>query len=108
MKPAPLYTDAFDLCQWLLGQLGEEPDALARRLCTTAMDLVEALALALKGWDRQLRIEQVDEHLLRLRIELRLAAACGLLAESQLLFALERADGIGRQLGGWIRSLDGL
>ena len=41
-----------------------------------------------------------------LRVQLRLAGALGRLSERQLLFALESADGIGRQIGGWRRTLE--
>jgi hypothetical protein len=39
-------------------------------------------------------------------MHLRLAGAIGLLDEQQVLFALEYADRIGRQLGGWQRARD--
>jgi hypothetical protein len=35
----------------------------------------------------------------------RLAASTGCLTEAQAIFALDAADRIGRQLGGWLRSL---
>jgi hypothetical protein len=40
-----------------------------------------------------------------LRTSMRLAMGVGLLDHSQGLFALECADRIGRQLGGWRRAL---
>ncbi len=108
MKAAPIFGDANRLCAWLLEQLGQDDRVLARRICTTALELLEAVALAVKNRRREERIERADEALIALRIELRLAEATGLLAESQVLFALKQADGVGRQLGGWHRSLGAL
>jgi hypothetical protein len=108
LKPAPLYVDASRLCVWLLESLGGRQEILARRLCTTALDLLEHLTLALKGRGREERIDRADEDLLLLRVQLRLAGTVDMLSESQMLFALEQADAIGRQLGGWRSSLGAL
>jgi hypothetical protein len=102
---APLYTDAFALCEWLLGRFGDDQRALPHQLCVSGLALMEAVTLALKGRRRDENLESADEQLIALRTQLRLAGAAGYLSESQLLFALERADLIGRQLGGWLRSL---
>ncbi len=108
MKEAPLFVDASRLCAWVLQRLGGDDRVLSRRLCSTALDLLEHLTLALKRRDREDRIEAADEDLIALRVELRLAAATELLTERQALYALEQADVIGRQLGGWRRSLGAL
>lgn len=105
MKQAPLFADTFSLCEWLLQHLDREASVLARALCENALKMLEAVVMALKGWSREDRIAEADERLVLLRMHLRLAGATGLLAESQQLFALECADRIGRQLGGWQRSL---
>ncbi len=99
MKQAPLFTDAFSLCEWLLQQLDRESSVLARALCDSGLQLLAAVVLALKGRQREERLAEADECLLRLRMQLRLAGAIGLLGESQLLFALECADRIGRRTG---------
>ncbi len=103
--PAPLYVDAFALCEWLLGHFGDDPRILPRTLCSSALALLEAVTLALKRRRRAEQLEVADERLIALRTQLRLAAAVGSLNESQLVHALERADAIGRQIGGWLRSL---
>jgi len=105
-EPAPLFSDAFALSTWLIEQLGTDGQVLSQRLCNASLDLLSSVTLALKGRDRELRIDEADETLCTLRIELRLAAAVGRLTEEQLLHVLEIADRIGRQLGGWQRSLD--
>lgn len=104
-SPSPLYVDSFALCEWLLGHLGDVPRPLARSLCAHSLALLGAITLALKGRRRDEQLESADESLILLRTEIRLAAAVGDLTEPQMVFALEKADGIGRQLGGWLRSL---
>lgn len=103
--PAPLYVDAFALCQWLLRHFGEDSRVLPCALCRTALELLDAITLALKNRRREVQMEIADESLIRLRIQLRLAGETGYLNQSQMLYALERADVIGRQLGGWLRRL---
>ena len=103
--PAPLYADTLRLCHWLLERLGDDPGPLPRALCGNALALLEAVALALKGRRRDEQLELADERLIALRTQLRLAAELGHLDDRQEVHALEQADTIGRQLGGWLRSL---
>jgi hypothetical protein len=103
---APIFADTFSLCQWLLQHFDREPSMLARRLCDNVIVLLEVITLALRDHLRDERLDEADERLIALRLHLRLASETGLLNEQQLLFALDGADRIGRQLGGWQRSLD--
>jgi len=105
-RRSPLFTDTFALCEWLLGRLDAEPGVLASTLCGNALALLEAVTLALKGYLREERLIEADERLLALRLQLRLAGATGRLSERQVLYALQCADGIGRQVGGWRRALE--
>jgi hypothetical protein len=102
--PAPLYVDTFELCRWLMERFRTSSEALPRHICQSGLGLLQAVTLALKGRRREEHMEMADERLIALRTQLRLAAACGYLEEAQMLFALERADRIGRQLGGWMKS----
>jgi hypothetical protein len=102
---APLYTDCLALAEWLLGHFQEDERVLPRELCTLGLALLDAVVLALKERESEAQIEQADTLLLRLRMRLRLTPALHLLEERQMLHGLERADAIGRQLGGWLRSL---
>ena len=102
---APLFTDAFALCEWLLGRFGEDTRELPRALCRRGFVLLQVISLALRQRDRDDCIDRADEELIGLRNELRLAAAVGYLSDAQTIHALERADAIGRQLGGWLRAL---
>lgn len=105
--PAPVFTDSFALCEWLLSRLdqGTGTRVLSRQLCTDVLLLVESVALALKGRRVAENLEAADERLVTLRLKLRLAEATELLSQEQLLFALQATDAIGRQLGGWLRTL---
>ncbi len=104
-QPAPLYTDAFQCAQWVLGHFDTHSSVLARSLCRHVLRLLTLVALAIKDRDRAASIEAADETLISLRCELRLAGAIGLLSDEQLLHVLGYADRIGRQLGGWQRAL---
>jgi hypothetical protein len=103
---APLYTDAYDLAAWLLGHLDRRGDALSRDTCRVCLLLLDAVVLALKNRDRWERLDQADEALLRLRQRIRLAEDRGIFDQRQALHALARCDRIGRQIGGWQRSLE--
>lgn len=102
---APIFADAYALCDWLIGRLGDDNRELARAICRRGLTLLNAISLALIGRDRHDCIDQADEILIGLRNELRLAASSGYLSEAQAIYALERADAIGRQIGGWLRTL---
>ena len=102
---APLFVDALALGQWLVERFDAAGGPLEARLAALAFALLESLTLALKQRDREARIEEADELLIRLRALLRLAEACGRLNADQYGHVLERVDAIGRQLGAWKRSL---
>jgi hypothetical protein len=104
---APLFTAAWDLAAWVLKQLGGDPSVLPAALCSEALVLLDAVVLALKDIDRRENLAAADLCLIRLRMRVRLAAQTGLLEARQGLFLLSQADDIGRQLGGWLKALDG-
>lgn len=103
--PAPIYADAFSLCEWLLGRLDGHGQVLARQICEDALAVLESVGLALGGRSVGAHLDHADERLIALRLKLRLAAARGLLTDDQLVFAFTAADAVGRQLGGWLRTL---
>ena len=102
--PAPLFTDAFTLCEWLLERLGRDASILARHICDAALALLRSLTLALKGREREYHVDLADDQLVALRLYVQLAGTVELLTEAQSLHALGLLDGIGRQIGGWQRS----
>jgi hypothetical protein len=101
----PLFTDAFALCEWLLGLLGADDKVLSRALCKGALSLLQSVTLALKGRSREAQLAAADEQLIALRVQLRMACATGVLTKSQLLHGMEAMDNLGCQLGGWRRHL---
>ncbi|MCG8423787.1 MAG: four helix bundle protein [Proteobacteria bacterium] len=105
LSRAPLFRDAFELCEWLLGHFGDDDRVLAHSICSRALSLLEAITLALKDRAREEQIDTADELLIGLRLRVRLAAQLGYVSENQAVHALERTDTIGNQLGGWLRSL---
>ncbi len=100
--PAPVLRDASRLVEWILGRLEADPGPLPRRLCGRALDLLEAVSLALRRGARE-DVALADDALGLVRLHLRLAGERGLLDDRQLVFALGMADEVGRQLGGWLR-----
>jgi len=102
---APLFVDALALNQWLLERFATAGHPLEQRVIALGFDLLETLTLALKGREREARIEELDELLIRLRVLLRLAADSGRLRPEQYAYVLGCVDNIGRQLGAWRRSL---
>jgi hypothetical protein len=104
VKEAPLFAQSLSLSQWLLQNLAV-PSPLRERIHAHALDLLEHLTLALKGFDREEHVEQADRTAARLRVMLRLAHELGQLDEERFLFLAEQLDGIGRQIGGWQRRL---
>lgn len=103
--PAPLFTHCYDLAAWILAHFDGRQRVLAQALCTHSLALLDAVALALRGVDREEQLATADEVLVELRLRLRLAHQTGLLDERQMLYALEQADQIGRQIGGWRKRL---
>jgi hypothetical protein len=102
--PAPIFTATYDLASWVLQIMNDHPDHLSGDLCNRVVELLSLIAFALKGRDRSMRLDEADEILIRIRLDLRLAADLGLIEQRQALHGLEMADGIGRQLGAWLRS----
>jgi hypothetical protein len=103
---APIFTASWDLCAWLLKKARAQPhDPLARTPAEEALRLLNTVTLALKNVDRENALADADLILIRLRLRLRLAVETDFLTDRQGQFALRQADDIGRQLGGWQKSL---
>jgi hypothetical protein len=103
---APIHADLVDLLDWLLNKFDKEEGVLPRRLCNGAIDLLQAVTLALKGRRQEENLYVADEQLIQVRILLRMACQQGYLEDRQLLHVLELTDSIGRQVGGWLRSIE--
>ncbi len=105
-RHAPLFTAAWDLSAWILKRWGSEPAVLPESLCREGLVLLDAVVYALKGIDRRDNLDAADLCLIRLRMRIRMAEETGLADGRQARFLLEQTDAIGRQLGGWMKTLD--
>lgn len=105
VKEAPLFVQTIDLCRWLVANLAGPP-VVTERVHRHALDLLEAVAWALKGFERQEQVERADRSAAALRVHLRLAWHVGALDDARHLFLAEQLDSIGRQIGGWLKRLE--
>ncbi len=109
MNEAPLFSKTYDLVLWLDERVESFPKnqrfGLARRVMDDAHDALEAVTLALKGFDQLENVDRADAALALLRVHLRLATDRKLLRQRQLTFAIERIEELGRMVGGWRKRL---
>ncbi|MEM7198740.1 MAG: hypothetical protein AAF628_00625 [Planctomycetota bacterium] len=107
MRDAPVQHDVLDLCALLMPEVEEATGRalLAEALGASALRLLDDVTLAAAGREREAHLAAADEELLLLRARLELAAGVGGVDEGLLVDLAGRADAIGRQIGGWVRSL---
>jgi len=113
VNEAPIFIRAYDLHSWLLDRfdtLDETKTHLILRqdVLRCSRKLLDAISLALARFDQVERLLAADEHATLLRVQLRLASEKKLLQDRQLVYATGELADIGRQLGGWRRSVEGL
>ncbi len=116
MSQSPIFVKTYDLLLWLMLRTTkfqrEQRFVMARRVQDTALDFQEHLieAAALPATDRngkQIRLNQADVTLTKLRFHLRLCRDLKLLDNSQHHHVSQMVDEVGRLLGGWIKSVGG-
>ncbi|MBK8265074.1 MAG: hypothetical protein IPK80_27555 [Nannocystis sp.] len=105
---APLYEQTLALAAAIEGALAGEDEhpGLAAGVLQGALALVDRVALAVAGIERARSLAAADAALCTLRARLDLALRCGLWEDAVHLAAAEQTEAIGRQIGGWLRSLD--
>ncbi len=107
MEHAPLLRSTMGLCADLLESLeaisGSTP--LRRHLAEVVLRLLDHVTLAVERHDRLESLREADAALAVLRVHLTLALELELLDEEAFIELVEQADGIGRQIGGWLRQL---
>lgn len=79
---------------------------LRQRIAGGALRLLDHLSLALAGFDRRERLAAADAELQTLRSQLLLGVELEVIGEPTLLAFAERAEAIGRQIGGWRKKLE--
>ena len=106
---APLFAKTYDFVLWLDERTERFPKSqrfgLAARIMRHGTDALEAITLALKGFDRADNVDRADQSLALLRVHLRLATDRALLKQTQLVFAIGRTEELGRMIGGWKKRL---
>jgi hypothetical protein len=103
---APIFTATWDVCAWLLKKAQSHPhDVLARSLADNALRLLDNITLALRNIDRDNALLDADIILVQLRLRVRLAEETALFNALQRQYAVDQLDAIGRQLGGWQKTL---
>lgn len=106
MKETPVHRDTLALCGVLLEELGEEGAlALRQQLASSALAVLEDVTLAVAGRDRAERLADADAGLELFRTHLRLAHQLGLLDDDGYRDFSEQSDVVGRQVGGWLKSV---
>ena len=107
MREAPLFTRGYTFFSWLLDHMakGRTHPFLRGEILRTGSTLIGGLTVALQGFDTHERVYEADEALALLRLHLRLAEEKRVLNLDQYVYAMESMDEIGRQLGGWRKSM---
>lgn len=111
-EPAPLYVATYALTRDVFALAVRLPrqhrSVLAHHLQSAAFDALVAITLALQlTGGRAAHLDDADAALTRLRLAVRLGADLGVVSAAGASRMATRVDAIGRQLGGWKRSLRG-
>ena len=100
-------TALFDLAAWFLERTNRFPKnwrvTLGDRMDTVVLEMVMLAERARSRSNKKEQLLQLSEHLDLLRILTRLAVRLECLQGRQYEYVSERLDGIGKQIGGWIR-----
>ena len=110
MADAPIVVNqAYDLTRWLLERIEKFPKSrkftLGDRLARASLDMMESLVLASYSSNAVPHLDKANAQVQRLQILVRLAADLRCLALGQQEFCAKQLLEIGRQIGGWRRSL---
>ena len=106
-KRPPIYTRYYDLLGWILDRTAKFPKnmrfGLVQKIEMIALSLLEHFIEAIYRRDREKLYETVNLEIEKLRVFLRLSHDRGVLGASQLRYAVNELDEIGRMWHGWIR-----
>ncbi len=108
----PLFVKTHDWNLWLLQKTQRFPKHLrhsyTNRLETLAFEFEEALVMANqgRGKERVRWLQRADGRLVCLRTLLRYAYDLKLFGSSQIRYAAEQLDQLGRLLGAWLKGTD--
>jgi len=108
----PLFAKTHDFLLWLIRHSQRFPKNLrhsyTQRLEQAALDFQESILMAnaTRGQHRSRYLERADGRLVCLRALLRIAYDMQLLAATQVKYACEHVDELGRLLGAWRKGVD--
>jgi hypothetical protein len=106
LEHAPIYVRAYDLCVYVTARAvaAGRHEHLLHAATLGAQELLSGVALALTFPERRAtHLIHADEWVVRVRLSLRLARACGVLAPASARHAHTLLDAVGRMIGGWRR-----
>lgn len=110
MKEAQIFIDSYKTCQWLLQNIPKAltitDKMLTKRIVRKALVILEELTLAVQGYETLDHVMRADESVALIRVEIRLAMEQELLSVKQYQYLIEQYNCIGRQIGGWLKSLN--
>ncbi|MCC5875575.1 MAG: diversity-generating retroelement protein Avd [Candidatus Sumerlaeia bacterium] len=102
--------DSYDLALWYLKATPKFQKSsrftLGDRIERTALELVETAIRATYTRDKATTLDHMNELLDRLRLLTRMATDLRQLSPKQQEFTVKAINNIGKQVGGWRRSLD--
>lgn len=103
----PIFTQWFDFLKWLLPTVDKFPKRVrftfGDRISNHALSIAETLVEARYSQDKQPLLRQVNMHLEKIRILLRLAHELHYLSYKAYEFSIKKMNEVGKMLGGWLR-----
>jgi len=112
-EPMIIFTRTYDFISWLMPHTKNFPRwqrfVVTKRLQDAVLDFQERSLEAnkLRGRARLERLREADAALHKVKVYLRLAWRWKWLSEKQYYFASQKAEELGRMLGGWIEQTSG-
>lgn len=107
MSDLPIIQKTYDLIKWYVPILNRLPRdhkfLLGDRMITELYQLLENLITARYEQEKLLRLEALNSKLDILRHQTRLLLDFGLIADQRYEYAGQLLNGIGTDLGGWIK-----
>jgi hypothetical protein len=98
---------AYEFSKWLLQHTGKFPKSyrfsIAVRLEDTALEFTELVAVANMRPNRLGMLREADEHLMRLRLLIRMSFDLQFLNVTSYEYGSRSLAELGRMLGGWIK-----
>jgi hypothetical protein len=98
---------AYDFSRWIFQHTGKFPKSyrfsVAVRIEQTVLEFTEIVAVANMRSNRIVLLREADEHLMRLRLLIRLSYDMQFLNLKSYEFGSRSLAELGRMLGGWIK-----